>query len=160
MSCLRSEARSGSWLLTSPKPSATASAERARCQKIAEDLFHSWAKLPEYEPLDEDLAISLVCRIRDALIAEAIAGFRAGSESRDAEIEHWKKVKRTESYRMGYQRGVESTREELTAAQAEIARLREALRRIQGKCGVPDAAEACRLITNYARAVLAESEDK
>jgi hypothetical protein len=43
-------------------------ARRKWAQEKAERLFHEWAALPDYEPLDEDMAIALVCRIRDALI--------------------------------------------------------------------------------------------
>lgn len=55
------------------KPSAS---ERLDAQKRAEDLFHAWAKLPDYEKLDEDMAISLVCRIRDEILAARDAAVR------------------------------------------------------------------------------------
>lgn len=44
--------------------------QRKHFQQIATDLFHEWAKLPDYEPLDEDMVICLVGKIRDTLIAQ------------------------------------------------------------------------------------------
>lgn len=37
-------------------------------QQIATDIFHEWTKLPDYEPIDEDMAIALVCSIRDVIL--------------------------------------------------------------------------------------------
>lgn len=35
--------------------------------EIATDIFHKWADLPDYEPLDEDMVINLVGKIRDEI---------------------------------------------------------------------------------------------
>lgn len=39
-------------------------------KEIAEKLFHDWAKLPDYENLDEDMAVNLIGRIRDVIAKE------------------------------------------------------------------------------------------
>lgn len=50
-----------------------------RFTEKAEKILHDWAQLPGYEPLDEDMAINLVCRIRDTLKEEAQDGIERPS---------------------------------------------------------------------------------
>lgn len=40
----------------------------------ATDLFHEWAKLPDYDPIDEDMAINLIIRIETLVMDAWLAG--------------------------------------------------------------------------------------
>lgn len=97
------------------------------CRDEAQDLFHLWARFPEYEPLSEDLAINLVSAIRDSLIQrwrqDQAALQSAVSEARAKafeEVREWAEMCREQGHdiaKVGWS-GVEGIWE----AQRDIAR--------------------------------------